>query len=277
MLRALTLTLLSTTAASAQMPWSLALRGETPDAEPCGALPVGEVRLASAEFEIDIRLNPGVLHLRLPPTLPATAEHPTLRISGGVRTVPIALNQVNPLQAAHRAGALQAVLDLREAPGPRADRSCAESQVEQVKLYVSDVLYASAHQAEPVEAEAESAPRSEVTVGRLQREDGSAEFPEEVLHEKFLFHGEACLRRGHDGRTIRGSVVIELRSRRDGTLQRPTAPVDGLQRPELVFCLVNAIYDDAQIARSTPAGAHLFAPFYFRPASTLLTDRPTGH
>lgn len=272
MIRALTLTLLSTSAASAQMPWSLALRDTAPDAEPCGSLPVGDVSLGSDEFEIDVRLNPSVLRLRLPARLDATAEHPALRIAGGVRAVPIALKQVNPLQAAHRAGALRAVLGLTEAPGPRADASCAESRVETVRLYVSDVLYASAHRTPTPEA----APRHRVEVG-LQPEPGSAEYPAEVLHEKLVFHGEACLRHGNDGRTVRGSVSIEMRGQPDGTLRRPTAPVDGLQRPGLVFCLVNAIHDDPSIARSTPVGAHFFATYYFRPAPTLLTDRPTGH
>lgn len=272
MLRALTLTLLSTTAASAQMPWSLALHDDAPDVEPCGALPVGPIALSSNEFEIDIRLNPSMLHMRLPTQLPANTEHPALRFAGGVRAVPIALNQVNPLQAAHRAGALRAVLGLAEAPGPRADSSCAESHVEEVRLYVSDVLFASAHHTPQPEAQ----PQHQVTVG-LQAERDSAEFPQEVLHEKLVFHGESCLRRGGVGRNVRGSVSIEMRSQPDGTLRRPTAPVDGLQRPGLVFCLLNAIYDDPSIARSTPAGAHFFAQFYFRPAAGLLTDRPTGH
>lgn len=275
MLRALTLTLLSTSAASAQMPWRLALDEAEPDQAPCGALPVGTVQLDSEEFGIDIRLNPSVLHLRLPPRLPATEAHPALRLSGGVRAVPIALNQVNSLQAAHRAGALKAVLELAEAPGPRADASCAESQVTTAKLFVSDVLFACAHPTP--DAAPAKAPEHIVTVGRFQRESGSAELPDEVLHEKLVFHAETCLERNAAGRSVRGSLMVELRSTPDGTLRRPTATVDSLQRPELVFCLLNSIHDDPSFARSTPAGSHFYAPFYFKPAPTLLTDRPTGH
>jgi hypothetical protein len=270
------LTLLTAPAADAQVPWHLLVAPEqVAEPEVCGSLPAGALQLESAEFEIDVRLNPSAVQLGVPRQLPATEERPALRLADGLPAVPIALNQVTSLRAAHRAGALRAVLGLAEAPGPRADASCADARVDHVELYVSDVLFASAHR--PVREE--RVQQTEVRVGPLMPEPTSPALPQEVLEEKLRFHGETCVRRTAPGRRARGSVMIEVRSRGAGVLQRPVATVDGLQRPALVFCLINSIFDDPDVARTLPEGAHFYAPFYFKPdpTSTMFTDQPRGH
>lgn len=238
--------------------------------EPCGALPAGAVRLPSAAFDIDVRVNENLVRLKIPNRLPATATRPALDISGGAPDVPVATIHVNSIRQAHRAGALTAVLGLTEAPGPRADATCAESRIDEVGLYMGDEMVGSVHR--PV-AKA-PAPSTDVYVGAPMLEDHSAAIPEEVLREKLTAHGEACVRKVVGDGVVRGSVRLEVRSDADGSFRRPTLTVDGLQRPELTFCLINAIYDDASFAPILPPGTHLYATWYLKPsANAALIDQ----
>lgn len=244
--------------------------------EPCGSLPAGAVHLRSDEFEIDVRVNPSAVHVKVPRRLSASTDRPAVRLAEGMPRVPIALNQITAVRAAHRAGALRVVLGLAEAPGPRADASCADARVDHVELFVSDVLFASAHRpARAVEPAALRVPSTRVRIGALLREPACPPVPEEVLKERLIVHSERCAQRAD--RAARGAVMLEFRSRGAGVLQRPVATVDELQRPAVVFCLINSIFDDQELARTLPDGAHFYAPIYFTPDAPLLTDQPVGH
>ncbi|MEZ4465032.1 MAG: hypothetical protein R3F43_11180 [bacterium] len=81
----------------------------------------------------------------------------------------------------------------------------------------------------------------------------------------FGFAASSARRASEREGALRGSVVVELETREPGRMLRPTAPLDSLQQPPLLFCLLNAIYDDTDLARSLPGGAHFYAAFYFTP------------
>ena len=235
--------------------------------EPCGALAAGAVRLDSTEFDVDVRVTKRVVQVRVPPHIDATDLRPALWLTGGVPAVPIASTQLNSIRDAHRAGALSAVLGLVEAPGPRADSTCAESRVMKVELFMGDVLVGSVHRTALAKS---PTPSTDVYVGTPMLEENSAPVPEEVLREKLTAHGRACVRKVVGEGVVRGSVHLELRSDADGSFRRPTLAIDGLQRPELTFCLINAIYDDPTFAPIVPAGAHLYATWYMKPTANAV-------
>ncbi|MGK0362860.1 MAG: hypothetical protein ACI9U2_005182 [Bradymonadia bacterium] len=234
--------------------------------EPCGALAAGAIRLQSAEFEIDVQVTQRNVRVVLPTRLPATDARPALSLTGGAPAVPIAATQTNSIRDAHRAGILNAVLGLTEAPGPRADATCAESRIDKIDLFVGDVLVASVRRT----IQKSRTPTTDVYVGVPMLEKNSAAVPEEVLREKLTAHGQACVRKVVGDGMVRGSVHLELRSDADGNFRRPTLAIDGLQRPELTFCLINAIYDDPTFAPIVPAGVHLYATWYMKPAANAV-------
>jgi|JI10StandDraft_1071094.scaffolds.fasta_scaffold84479_3 hypothetical protein len=255
MLKLLPIALLATAPVRAEVPID-------PPAE-CGDLPVGDVRLASTEFDLDIEPGTGQARLRFPDRIAARADRPALEIVGGLFTVPLASEHLDPVRAAHDAGVLEALLGLSEAPGPRARPGCAELVVERIHLKTGDVLISSAHVAHPDKGRLKLGAR--VRVAALQLEPGSAPVPEELLQEKLKQDAEFCLRSEMGALPVNGSVSIEIRAREPGMLMQPQATVDSLMQQPLLFCLLNRIYHNPELARTLPGGAWFYAPFYFRP------------
>ena len=183
---------------------------------------------------------------------------------GGLAEVSLQPDQILPVRAAHQAGILHAVVGLVEAPGPRAAPGCADLVVNSIHLRIGEVLIGTAHLAQ-AGADRQTSPTA-VRVGELSMEPGSPPVAEAYIREQLRFRGELCARRAseRDG-AMRGSVIVELEAREPGRMVRPSAPLDSLQQPPLLFCLLNALYDDPELARSLPGGAHFYAPFYFTP------------
>lgn len=237
-----------------------------PQPAECGALPVGDVRLRSSEFALEVEPGAGRVQLRFPDRFAAAADRPALEIVGGLVAVPVASEHLDPVRSAHDAGVLEAFLGLAEAPGPRARAGCAELVVERVHLKMGDVLIASAHVAHPDRGQQRLG--VQVRVGPLQVEPSSAPLPQEVLQEKLKQDAEFCARTTLGTLAVTGSLSVEIRTREAGVLVQPKVSVDSLMQQPLQFCLLSRIYQDDDLAQVLPAGAWFYAPFYFRADDT---------
>ncbi|MCB9524133.1 MAG: hypothetical protein H6702_12305 [Myxococcales bacterium] len=180
-------------------------------------------------------------------------------------------DQVQGLTEAHAGGALELVVAVRPAPGPRPPDDCATYVPDEPQLRVRGDAVAPAaapeSEAAPVPAPPPPPAAGAVRLAHPNTEPEDAEFPVARTQRFAREAAEHCLASA-EGPVPHGALMVELGVSPAGAPRPVKVVLDQLMHEGVRDCLTRQLDGTPGLWADWPPGGLMYQPIYFRPGAT---------